>query len=57
MHDHIPNILLALAGLAALAGFFIAGLGGMLGLIDPVAAVLYCLVTLAGALYAGSRMD
>lgn len=54
---HIPNILLALAGLAALVGFFIAGLGGMLGLIDPVAAVLYCIVTLAGALYVGGKIE
>lgn len=53
----IPNLLLTLAGLAALAAFTIAGLGGLLGLIDPLAAVIYCAVSLGGALYAGGKVE
>lgn len=57
MHHMIPNILLALAGIAALVGFVIAGLGGLLGLIDPVHALVCCAVTLGGAVYAGGRIE
>lgn len=57
MQKLIPNLLLTLAGLAALAAFTIAGLGGLLGLIDPLAAVIYCTVSLGGALYAGGKVE
>lgn len=56
MEKLIPNLLLTLAGLAALVAFTIAGLGGLLGLIDPVPAIVYCIVSLIGALYAGSQI-
>lgn len=56
MNDPVPNILLVLAGLASLLAFTVAGLGGLLGLIDPVPAVLCCIATFGGALYAGSQV-
>lgn len=56
MEKLIPNLLLTLAGLAALAAFTIAGLGGLLGLIDPIPAIVYCIASLGGALYAGSQI-
>lgn len=57
MNKLIPNLLLTLAGLAALAAFTIAGLGGLLGLIDPIPAIVYCTVSLGGALYAGGKVE
>lgn len=57
MEKLIPKLLLTLAGLAALVAFTIAGLGGLLGLIDPLAAAIYCIVSFAGALYAGGKIE
>ena len=57
MEKLIPNLLLTLAGLAALVAFTIAGLGGLLGLIDPIPAIIYCTVSLGGALYAGGKVQ
>ena len=53
----VPLILLGIAALVALTGFFVAGLSGALGLIDPLSAVLYCTVCLSGVVLAVLKIE